>query len=77
MIAFASWLATALALGLAGLSRLQLRHRRELVARACHELRGPLTAAHLALHAGARHGEGAPPRLAAIDLELKIGRAHV
>lgn len=71
MIAFASWLATALALGLAGLSRLQLRHRRELVARACHELRGPLTAAHLALHAGARHGEGAPPRLAAIDLELK------
>jgi signal transduction histidine kinase len=29
------------------------RRRRELVARACHEIRGPLTAAALALHAGA------------------------
>jgi signal transduction histidine kinase len=31
----------------------ELRRRRELVARACHELRGPLTAAGLALSAGA------------------------
>ena len=50
--------------------RLQLRRRRELVARACHELRGPLTAAHLALHGGARRGEAPPARLAAIDREL-------
>ena len=35
--------------------------RARLVARACHELRGPLTAADLALYAAARHGE-APPR---------------
>ena len=39
--------------------RLQLRRRRELVARACHELRGPLTAAHLALHGGVRRGDAA------------------
>jgi DNA-binding response OmpR family regulator len=58
-------------LGLAAFLGLELRRRRELVARACHELRGPLTAAHLALHAGARHGEAPPERLAAIDLELK------
>jgi signal transduction histidine kinase len=60
-----------LGLVLAVAARLQLRRRRELVARACHELRGPLTAAHLALHAGARHGEAPPERLAAIDLELE------
>jgi signal transduction histidine kinase len=71
VIALASWLVAALAVGVAGTTRFELRRRRELVARACHELRGPLTAAHLALHAGARHGEGSPPRLAAIDLELK------
>ena len=50
--------------------RLQLRRGRELVARACHELRGPLTAAHLALHAGARHGEPPPARVVAVEREL-------
>ena len=50
--------------------RLQLLRGRELVARACHELRGPLTAAHLALHGGARHGEPPPARVAAIEREL-------
>jgi DNA-binding response OmpR family regulator len=66
-----AWLLASVGLGLAAFYRFELRRRRELVARACHELRGPLTAAHLALHAGARHGEAPPPRLAAIDLELK------
>jgi DNA-binding response OmpR family regulator/two-component sensor histidine kinase len=65
------WLLALLGLGLAGVLQLELRRRRELVARACHELRGPLTAAHLALYAGARHGDGPPPRLAAIEHELK------
>src|SRR5579884_3318250 len=45
----------------------------ESVARACHELRGPLTAARLGLQLGARAGELSPARLRAIDLEL--GRA--
>jgi DNA-binding response OmpR family regulator len=66
-----AWLLAAVATVVAAVGRLELRRRRELVARACHELRGPLTAAHLALHAGARHGDAPPQRLAAIDLELK------
>jgi DNA-binding response OmpR family regulator len=66
-----AWLVALAALGLAAWLSVELRRRRELVARACHELRGPLTAAHLALHASARHGEAPPPRLAAIELELK------
>jgi DNA-binding response OmpR family regulator len=64
-------LACALAVVAALFYRRELRRRRELVARACHELRGPLTAAHLALHASARHNEALPPRLASIELELK------
>lgn len=47
------------------------RARDELVARACHELRGPLAAAHLALQAGLRSPAAAQERLAAIDLELR------
>lgn len=33
-------------------------------------MRGPLTAAHLALHGGVRRGDAPPARLAAIDREL-------
>ncbi len=44
--------------------------RMEHVARACHELRGPLTAVRLGLELGARAGELSPERLHAIDLEL-------
>jgi DNA-binding response OmpR family regulator len=65
-----SWLLAAVGLGLGAFLGFELRRRRELVARACHELRGPLTAAHLALHSGARRGEAPPARLAAIDREL-------
>jgi signal transduction histidine kinase len=49
----------------------ELRRRRELVARACHELRGPLAAAHLALHASRRHGDAPSSRLAAVEIELR------
>ena len=62
----------------------RLRRRRELVARACHELRGPLTAARLALHAAMRQGDAAARALAAIDLSWaapaspsRTSRAHV
>jgi DNA-binding response OmpR family regulator/signal transduction histidine kinase len=70
-VVLVAWLLAAVAIVVAAVGRLELRRGRELVARACHELRGPLTAAHLALHAGARHGDAPPQRLAAIDLELK------
>jgi signal transduction histidine kinase len=49
------------------------RERRELVARACHEVRGPLTAVRLGLAALARAGDVDPALQMALDLEL--GRA--
>jgi signal transduction histidine kinase len=45
----------------------------ESLARACHELRGPLHAAGLALHAAARETPAAATRLRAVQVEL--GRA--
>ncbi len=51
---------------------LRAHHRLVLVARACHELRGPLFAVQLGLHGLV----GEPVRLAAIELELaRAGRA--
>jgi signal transduction histidine kinase len=49
--------------------------RMEAVARACHELRGPLAAARLGLELGVRVGELTPAQLRALDLEL--GRASL
>lgn len=46
-------------------------HRPERLISACHEIRGPLTAAQLALHASARRGELAPTTVAALELELR------
>jgi signal transduction histidine kinase len=62
-------IATAAAVALS----IELRRRTEAVARACHELRGPLCAARLALAAGSRSGELTVSRLRSIDTEL--GRA--
>jgi signal transduction histidine kinase len=66
-VAVAAWL-----LGLTAVLALVGAHRRraELVARACHEVAGPLQAAGLALHA-ARREAGPGARLAAVDLELR------
>jgi signal transduction histidine kinase len=47
---------------------------RERTARACHEVRGPLTAAGLALQLMERHGEAPPERLAALDEQLRRAR---
>lgn len=68
IVVVCSWLVTAAVLAL----HLRAHHRLVLVARACHELRGPLFAVQLGLH-----GLGAEPaRLAAIELELqRAGRA--
>ena len=49
----------------------ELRRRRELVARACHELRGPLTAVRLGLATMERRCEAPAERLAMLDLELR------
>ena len=64
----------ALALVCAGLAALvlgRLRAREELVARACHELRSPLTAARLAVHALGSGTAAAPRPLAVLELELR------
>jgi len=73
-LAIGGWLA---ALGVATAWRIALARRMELVARACHELRGPLTAARLAVRLAA-HGTPARPHgshgvggiLSSVDLEL-------
>jgi signal transduction histidine kinase len=72
-LSVSGWLAASGAGVAAGAAWRVLAGRMESVARACHELRGPLTAARLGLQLGATTGELSPARLRAIDLEL--GRA--
>ena len=72
-VSLAGWLAASGAGLAAGGAWRALTGRMESVARACHELRGPLTAARLGLQLGASAGELSPARMRAIDLEL--GRA--
>ena len=72
-VSLGGWLAASGAGFAAGAAWRALAGRMETVARACHELRGPLTAARLGLQLGASTGELSPARLRAIDLEL--GRA--
>jgi signal transduction histidine kinase len=65
-MAGAGWAAAFGAAAMAVTARRELERRGRLVARACHELRGPLTAAGLGLHA-----PGAPGlRFARIEAEL-------
>lgn len=58
------------ALGLAALLHVRLARALDAVARAAHELRGPLTAARLGLELGIRSPVLPPGRLRAIELEL-------
>jgi len=69
-VSLGGWLAASGAGLAAGGVWRALAGRMETVARACHELRGPLTAARLGLQLGASSGELSPARLRAIDLEL-------
>jgi signal transduction histidine kinase len=69
-VAVAGWLVALAAVVCALGYRARFRTCCELVSRACHELRSPLTAAGLALHAMARTGELAASRVYALDLEL-------
>lgn len=69
-----AWLAGTLGavlIGVVGALAWELRRREELIARACHELRGPLTAARLALQCGVRTPEPALQHLEAVELELQ------
>jgi signal transduction histidine kinase len=70
MVAAAGWI-LALAAGV-GLLRLRgvLAGRMELVARACHELRGPITVSRLGVELLGRDGPARADALRAIDLEL-------
>jgi signal transduction histidine kinase len=68
--AVGGWLIASVAAGFAVVVWRLLAVRMEAVARASHELRGPLTAARLGLQLGIRSGRLAPDRLRAIDLEL-------
>jgi signal transduction histidine kinase len=73
LAALSGWLAAVVAVGLWFLLQRLSAARMEAVVRACHELRGPLTAARLGLELGTR-GQGLSSTQArAIDTEL--GRA--
>ena len=72
-VSVAGWAAAGLVGGLAVSVRRAYGERMEAVARACHELRGPLTAARLGLAAPTGQELPSPGRLRAIDTEL--GRA--
>lgn len=64
------WVAAALVVLVVARLRRAFGLRLEAVARACHELRGPLAAARLGLSLGTRDGALSPGRLRAIDAEL-------
>jgi signal transduction histidine kinase len=71
--AVGGWLVGVVGMLAAVHGRRSLSIRMELVARACHELRGPLTAARLGLELEGRNSPAWGPRLRALNLEL--GRA--
>ncbi len=72
-LGIAGWLAFGAATAAGALARHALAARAEAVARACHEVRGSLTAARLGLEWGAL--PSAAPRLRAIELELERATA--
>ena len=72
-VSVAGWVTAGLAGAVAMSVRRAYEGRMEAVARACHELRGPLAAARLGLAAPGAHEPPSPGRLRAIDTEL--GRA--
>jgi signal transduction histidine kinase len=69
-VAACGWLAAAIAALIALWAWRMRSASMEAVVRACHELRGPITASRLGLELEARTPERSPERLRAIDLEL-------
>lgn len=72
-LAVCGWILAASAALTALIARRSLARQMASVARACHELRGPITAARLGLELGTHPGALSVARLRALDLEL--GRA--
>ncbi len=70
LLSAGGWLVAGIGAALGLLAWCSRSARRETVARASHELRGPLTAARLGLQLAARTGELSPARIRAIELEL-------
>jgi signal transduction histidine kinase len=70
-LCLAGWLLALALTVLAGALRRRHARREALVARAAHELRGPLGAARLALAAMERRGEIPAARAAGLDIELR------
>jgi signal transduction histidine kinase len=70
-LAWAGWPLAVAALACAALLRVRLARHHWLVAEAGHELRGPLCAARLGLHALAATDAAASRRVEAVDLELR------
>ena len=69
----AGWVLAIGAIAAAAVTRHRMASLAEAVARTCHELRGPLTAARLGLVVAFRAGHVADARLRALELDL--GRA--
>jgi len=69
-VSVAGWVAACLATIGALIAFRLLDGRTAAVARACHELRGPLTAARLGLQLGLDRGHASPALLRALELEL-------
>ena len=74
-VTLGGWLAAAIALAVALWAWRARAARMEAVARACHELRGPITATRLGLQFEARTTDSSTDTLRALDLEL--GRASL
>ncbi len=73
VLTVAGWAGAACGGAAVAVARRTLSTQMARVARACHELRGPITAARLGLELGVRRGALTPAGLRALDVEL--GRA--
>jgi len=71
MLAAAGWVWAAAAVAAWLAMRRRATRVRELVARACHEVRGPLTAATLALELMERRAEAPPERVRALRDQMR------
>lgn len=70
-LALAGWAFALFSVAVALLAEQRRARRLEAVARAAHELRGPVTAARLGVGLGVRRGGLADPGLRAVELELE------
>lgn len=77
LVQSAGWAVAAPAMVAAVAQGVLARRRRALVARTCHEVRGPLTALGLAVTGMGRRGEAPVPCLAALESELTRAAAAV